>query len=92
MTLNTESYFLILDFNINLKNLKKEILLNPNWILNNWYYSLASPERAFLDTLYLFWEIHFDNTSKLDYEEILRLLPIYKNKTLEKRAKSYFVK
>lgn len=80
----------ILDFEIKLKNLKKEILLNPNWIINNWIYSIASPERAFLDTLYLYWDIHFDNISKLDYEKIVELLPIYKNSTLNKKAKSYF--
>lgn len=82
----------ILDFEIKLKTLKKEILLNPSWIINNWIYSIATPERAFLDTIYLFWDIYFDNISKLDYEKILELIPIYKNKTLEQKAKSYFLK
>jgi len=82
----------ILDFEIKLKTLKKEILLNPDWIINNWIYSIASPERAFLDTIYLFSDIHFDNISKLDKEKVIKLLPIYTSKTLEKKAKSYFVK
>ncbi len=82
----------ILDFSIKLKNLKKTILLNPDWIINNWYYSIASPERAFLDTIYLFWDIHFDNISNIKLEEVIRLLPIYHNKALEKKAKSYFIK
>lgn len=82
----------IIDFEIKLKSLKKEILLNPSGIINTWTYSIASPERSFLDTIYLYSDIHFDNISKLDYEKILKLLPIYKNKTLEKKAKSYFLK
>lgn len=82
----------ILDFEIKLKTLKKEILLNPDWIINNGMYSIASPERAFLDTIYLFWDIHFDNISKLDYEKVIKLLPIYNNPTLEQKAKSYFLK
>ncbi len=82
----------ILDFEIKLKTLKKEILLNPSWIINNGLYSIATPERAFLDTIYLFWDIHFDNISKLDYKKIIELIPIYKNKPLEQKAKSYFLK
>ena len=82
----------ILDFEIILKNIKKEILLNPDWITNNWFFSIASPERAFLDTIYLFWNINFDNISKLNYKKILELLTIYKSKILEKKAKSYFIK
>lgn len=77
--------------NINLKSLKKEILLNPDWIINNWEFSIAWPERAFLDTIYLYWDIHFDNISKLDYDKILELLPIYNNKIMEKKVKSYFL-
>lgn len=82
----------ILDFNIRLKNLKKSILLNPSWIINNWFYSIASAERAFLDTVYLYWDIYFDNLERLDYTKILELLEIYKSKSLEKKIKSYFNK
>lgn len=80
----------ILDFEIKLKCLKKDILLNPSWIINNGYYSIASAERAFLDTVYLYWDIHFDNIDKLNYEKVLKLLEIYNSKSLEKKVKSYF--
>jgi hypothetical protein len=40
----------------------------------------------------LFWDIYFDNIRELDYDEVIRLLSIYKNKSLEKKAKSYFLK
>jgi hypothetical protein len=80
----------VLDFEIKLKNLKKEVLLNPSWIINNWNYSIAWKERAFLDTIYLYWDIYFDDISKFDYEKILELLPIYWSKSLDKKVKSYF--
>lgn len=82
----------ILDFDIKLKCVKKDILLNPTGIINNGIYSLAWPERAFLDTIYIYWDIHFDNISKLDYQTLLELLPIYKNANLEKKVKTYFIK
>lgn len=82
----------ILDFEIKLKSLKDDILMNPSWIINNWFYSIAWPERAFLDTIYLYSDIYFDNIEKIDSEKVLELLPLYKSKTLEKKAKSYFTK
>ncbi|MDP2090277.1 MAG: hypothetical protein Q8K30_01650 [Candidatus Gracilibacteria bacterium] len=82
----------ILDFEIKLKTLKNEILLNPSGIINNGLYSIASKERAFLDTLYLYSDIHLDNISGLDYDKVISLLDVYNNKLLEKKAKSYFLK
>ncbi|EKE28130.1 MAG: hypothetical protein ACD_3C00093G0001 [uncultured bacterium (gcode 4)] len=77
--------------NIRLKSLKKDILLNPNWIINNWIYSIASAERAFLDTIYLYPNMHFDNLWALNQDKILELLKIYNSKTMEKRIKDYFL-
>ncbi len=82
----------ILDFEIKLKFLKKEILFNPDWIIHNWKYSIASKERAFLDTIYLYKDIYFDNISSLDLNKIKKLFWVYNNKTLEKRTLSYFEK
>lgn len=82
----------ILDFDIKLKNIKKETLLNPSWIINNWEYSIASAERAFLDTIYIYWDIYFDNIKNIDYKKVEELLEIYKSKNLEKKVKSYFNK
>lgn len=73
-----------------LKTLKTSILLNPSGIMHNGLYSLASAERAFLDTLYLYGEIHFDALDMIDVSTVKDLLKIYNNKTLEKRALSYF--
>ncbi|MDD3645913.1 MAG: hypothetical protein PHH06_00735 [Candidatus Gracilibacteria bacterium] len=82
----------IADFDIKLKCLKKDILLNPTGIVNNGTYSIAGAERAFLDTIYLYGDIYFDNLDKIDYEKVLELLDIYKKKSLEKKVKSYFDK
>lgn len=76
---------------LQLKTLKTSILLNPSGIIHNGLYSLASAERAFLDTLYLYGEIHFDSLDMIDLDKIKNILPIYQSKILEKRALSYFI-
>jgi hypothetical protein len=72
------------------KKLKDVILLNPSGILNKEYYCIATPERAFLDVLYLNKEYHFDNLGALDYQKIIELLPMYNNKRMEHQVKIYF--
>jgi len=54
--------------------------------------TIASPERAFLDMLYLNGEMYFDNLSPLKRDFIEEILPIYKSKTLDKRVKKIFEK
>jgi len=82
----------VLDFEIRLKHLKREILLNPSGIFHTGTCSIASPERAFLDTLYLYGAIHFDNLSMLDVDKIQELLPMYKNKKLIQLSQPYLLK
>ena len=48
--------------------------------------NIASPERAFLDTLYLNKDFYFDNCSILDKEMIQKFLPIYNSKQLNIRV------
>lgn len=71
------------------KRIKNEILTNNAGIENKENYSIASPERAFLDVLYLNREYYFDNLSVLNWDKVLEILPIYQNKALEKRVKKY---
>ena len=71
------------------KRLKEEILYNTTWIISNWIYSIADKERAFLDTLYIYWEIYFDNLNWLEKSKVLEYLSIYKNKNFEERVKMY---
>lgn len=77
-------------FKIQLKTLKKTVLLNPSGIINNGLYSIASPERAFLDTLYLYGETHFDNLDMINTQKLDQLIPIYETKNLKTRVLSYF--
>ncbi len=48
--------------------------------------NMASPERAFLDMLYLNKDFYFDNIQSLDQQLIARILPAYQSAALEKRA------
>jgi len=57
------------------------ITVNDNGI------SIASPERAFLDILYLDKEFHFDSTHNLNLQIVLSLLSIYQSDQLSKRVK-----
>jgi len=65
------------------RQIKGEILTNTEGIfLNQNNINIASPERAFLDILYLNKRFYFDNTHILDKKKISKLLPIYNSQTL----------
>lgn len=68
------------------KRINPEIILSLKGVdlLDN--YSIATPERAFLDMYYLYPTFYFDHIGILDKELIKAILPIYKNKALEKRV------
>ncbi|MEX1061713.1 MAG: type IV toxin-antitoxin system AbiEi family antitoxin domain-containing protein [Patescibacteria group bacterium] len=68
---------------------KKEVLNNPFGIDNVGGYSIASKERAFLDRLYVSKDYHFDNLDGLDWEKVFDILPLYKNKKIEKKVQEY---
>ena len=72
------------------KKIKDTILLNNFGIENRGGYCIATPERAFLDVLYLNKDYHFDNLGPLDYQKILELLPAYGNKRMGQRVSAYF--
>jgi predicted transcriptional regulator of viral defense system len=71
------------------RRLKSTVLANSLGIEIKPNYSIASKERAFLDTLYLNPEYHFDNLSPIDWNKCREILPIYGNKALAKRFESY---
>lgn len=80
-----------LNLTIKLRFLKQDILLNTEWLVIKDTYTIASPERAFLDTIYLYKNIYFDNIDALDITKIKELIPIYKkNKMMTKRVSLYF--
>lgn len=70
---------------IKYKKIKNEIIVDMRGI-NRGEINEATPERAFLDTLYLNSHYHFDNPAVLNRNEIQSLLSIYNSPTLTKRA------
>lgn len=71
------------------RKLKDNVLYNPSGVTHEKNYSIATPERAFLDTLYLFSAYHFDNLRSLNWERCFELAPRYGNQQLMKRLVVY---
>ena len=70
--------------------IKDEILTNQAGIESRENYSIASPERAFLDVIYIYKDYHFDNLSPLNWAKVYEILPIYGgNKRMVKMVKMY---
>jgi len=68
-------------FKIKYRKVKDSLLLNPLGIrrLENGI-NIATPERALLDSLYLNKSGYFDNTARLDFDLIKKMLEIYQSK------------
>lgn len=70
---------------IRYRQIKGEILANTRGIiLNKNHTNIATPERAFLDLLYLSGNFYFDNLNPLNKLEIYKLVSIYGSSTLLK--------
>lgn len=71
------------------RKLKDIAIFNPSGVINNGTYSIATPERAFLDMIYLFPDYYFDNLGSIDWDKCDELVKIYNNKQLVKRLNKY---
>jgi hypothetical protein len=67
--------------------IKGESLIQTKGIDMGHTVSMASPERAFLDLLYLQPDFYFDRPEALNHEIVDALLPIYRSKALAARVK-----
>ncbi|PIR93521.1 hypothetical protein COT99_00275 [Candidatus Falkowbacteria bacterium CG10_big_fil_rev_8_21_14_0_10_43_10] len=74
---------------ITFRKLKDTVLFNSTGIVSKDNYSIATPERAFLDMIYLFPNYYFDNLKSIDWEKCGELVKIYNNKSLAKRLNKY---
>lgn len=74
---------------INFRKLKDLVLFNSAGVENKGSYGIASPERAFLDMLYLFPKYYFDNLRAINWEKCFELVKIYDNRRLLERLKKY---
>jgi hypothetical protein len=72
------------------KKMKDGILTNPTGVINENETSVATKERAFLDTLYINGDYHFDNTRSLDWDTVLSMTPMYDNKRMAKKVKQFY--
>jgi len=77
------------EYTINFKKIKDEILTNSRGIVTEKGYSIATPERAFLDCLYLYKNYYFDNLEAVDWVKAKDLLSVYQSKALNNRFKDY---
>lgn len=70
------------------RKIKGEILVNTSGIKRQVnHVNIASPERAFLDLMYLNTEYYFDNLNPLKKQIVYKLLSIYQSKSLSDRVK-----
>ncbi len=71
------------------RKLKDVVLYNSTGIIAKENYSIATQERAFLDTIYLFPDYYFDNLKPINWEQCTEIVKIYNNKQLAKRLNKY---
>jgi predicted transcriptional regulator of viral defense system len=71
------------------KKIKDVLLTNPSGVEHKGEYSIATSERAFLDTLYLNTDYHFDNLAPLSWDKVFELLPMYDNQRMAKKVSQF---
>lgn len=74
------------------RRIKDTVLVNPEGVESKGESSVATKERAFLDTLYVHTAYQFDNVGGLDWNRVFEILPIYDNKRMAKSVKELFRK
>lgn len=64
--------------------------MNTNGITRRDNLNIATPERAFLDLIYLEPDTFFDHLGSLDKDKIFKLLPIYNVRMMAERVSKLF--
>jgi hypothetical protein len=72
------------------RKIKGIVLTDPAGVTNQDGSAIATKERAFLDTIYINTDYHFDNLGTLDWERMFDLLPLYKNKRMAKKIQEHY--
>ncbi|MDA2935981.1 hypothetical protein MYX06_02080 [Patescibacteria group bacterium AH-259-L05] len=72
------------------RKIKDIVLTDKSGLENEGEYLMASKERAFLDTLYLYKQYYFDNAAPLNWDKVFEILPIYNNKRMAKDVKEIY--
>lgn len=71
------------------RKIKDEVLVNDLGLKKKENYSIATKERAFLDSLYLYKNYHFDNLEPITWDLCFKIVPIYKSKKMVELLDSY---
>lgn len=72
------------------RKIKLPILMAPSGVEHKNETSLATRERAFLDSLYLRGGYQLDNPTGLDWNKVMEMLPVYQNQRMEKQVREYY--
>jgi predicted transcriptional regulator of viral defense system len=72
------------------RKLKIKALVNAVGVEHISETSIATKERAFLDTLYINSDYQFDNLHSVNWEKVFEILSIYSNKRLEKEVNGLY--
>jgi hypothetical protein len=73
------------------RKIKDLVLTNNIDITNSNECSIATKERAFLDTIYINKEYHFDNLSPLNWDNVFAMLPMYNNKRMTQKINNLYL-
>ncbi len=72
------------------RKIKNDILLKKQGVEEQGNVVMASPERAFLDAVFLYKDYHFDNLSPLKWDKIMELKDLYGSHALTRRVEEYY--
>lgn len=76
--------------NYTFRKIKDEVLINSSGVEHVNETSIATKERAFLDTLYLNSDYQPDNIQSFNWDEIFRILPIYNNQRMAREVDNLY--
>ena len=71
------------------RRMKKDVFLNKQGIEEQGNVVIASPERAFLDAVFLYKNYHFDNLAPLNWDKIMELKNLYQSRAFNRRVEEY---
>jgi hypothetical protein len=78
------------EIKIQYRRIRPEVLTNLSGITQANGYSEATKERAWLDSVHLYRDYHFDHLDVLDWDKVWEIMSIYQNKAFEKRVRAYY--
>ncbi len=73
------------------RRIKERILTNPIGVEILDAYSIATPERAFLDLIYLNGDYYLDNPMGLNWDLVFQILTIYGSKKMNKTVNAHYL-